>query len=422
MKLFTNALLPTSSTAFKRVNVLFDEKIVKISADEIVSEETPTVIDLRGMILLPGAIDAHTHLIDCLDPAKDISRISKAALLGGWTTLCELSFFDPQPIFEEADLNRKRELADSASYTDLAFWGNVDLEKYPYPAETALSLWNKGAVGLSLLTPSPNPAIPDLSFTEIMDLLIDIYESNTAFAFQGYDHEQGATCGFDSQRDGIKKILRRMQENPIHVPRVASWATIEFINSISKRSDISFAMCISDLMQLFSGIGSGLNHELAESIDPLFDLIRTNKIYMLSNNVAPHPLPPEAAEVFAGAGESLLPYTYLWLLSELWKKRKVPLATVIKMSSENAAKRLGLYPVKGCLDAGSDADFAIYDPNAVTPFTAPDGSIHELAGAFDSVWLRGSKAVSKGKTAARGGAFLHRHTNPKRRHTTTTWI
>lgn len=63
MKLFINASLPTSSAAMKRVNVLFDRQIIKISQDDITSEEEPQVIDLKGKILLPGAIDAHSHLL-----------------------------------------------------------------------------------------------------------------------------------------------------------------------------------------------------------------------------------------------------------------------------------------------------------------------------------------------------------------------
>jgi len=54
MKLLVNALLPTLSVAFKRVNILFDEKIVKISADEIAVDDDVEMLDAKGMIILPG--------------------------------------------------------------------------------------------------------------------------------------------------------------------------------------------------------------------------------------------------------------------------------------------------------------------------------------------------------------------------------
>ncbi|MDP2172225.1 MAG: amidohydrolase family protein [Candidatus Cloacimonadaceae bacterium] len=424
MKLFINASLPTASAALKRVNLLFDETIVKISADDIATEESPEIIDLKGKILLPGGIDAHSHIIHDGEPAKSIAKVSKSALAGGWTTLCELSYFSPAPIFDFHDLERTIQRLNGTSHVDMALWGNVDIGDYPYHAETAQELWAKGVVGIALLTPSPNPAIPDISFTEIMDLFMDIYESDTAFAFQGFDYENHGSFDFASQLDGVKKILRRMQENPIHIPRVASYPSIEFINTISKRSDISFAMCIGDLMKVFGGIdpGSGLSADLEEHQELLFELFRTNKIYMLSNSVSAAAAAPETTEAFLGTHHSLMRHSYLWVLSELWKNRKVPLATCIKMTSENAAKRLGLYPVKGAIEVGSDADFMIYDPEVNTTFKAPDGSKHELTGSIDSVWLRGKEVFSDGKTAPPSGKHISRHTNPKRRYNNTTWI
>jgi len=406
----------------KRVNVLFDETILKVSPDEINSEDISETIDLKGHILLPGAIDAHSHIITSEDAGKAIASVSKAALSGGWTTLAELSYLNPQPVFGLAGLRKLENQINANSFVDMALWGNVDIDGYPYHAEAAQELWANGTVGLALMNPSPNPALKALSFTEIMDLFMDIYESDTAFAFQGYDQDSSRKFSFEAQSAAIKKLLRRMQENPIHVPRVASFPTIEFINSISKRSDISFSMCIADLMKLFSGIDTGLRSDLADYQDLFFDLLRTNKIYMLSNNVSSNASSEGLSEAFAGTSEKLLPHSYLWALSELWKKRKVPLATVIKMTSENTAKRLGIYPVKGSLDAGSDADFVVYDPNRETVWEAPDGSEHQLEGGIESVYLRGKRAFHKGKAAPASGGFLARSTNPKRRHNNKTWI
>jgi allantoinase len=422
MKLFTNASLPTSSSAMKRVNLLFDEKILKISTDEIVAEEISEVVDLKGKVLLPGAVDAHCHIITGKDPAKSIARISKTALTGGWTTLAELSYLNPKPIFTLEDFKLMQDVISQHSFVDMALWGNVNIAAYPYHAETAQELWVAGVVGLALMNPSPNQAITALSFTEIMDLFMEIYESDTAFSFQGYDHEKHETDGFEAHRDAIKKILRRMQENPIHIPKISSFPTIEFINSISKRSDISFSLCISDLMSIYSGISPILPNEMEEFKDMLFDLLRTNKIYVLSNNIENNNLPENLSMAYRGTPEKQAQFSFLWLLSELWQKRKVPLATVLKMSSENPAKRLGIYPQKGCLEAGSDADFVIYDPDKTTSYKADDGTDLTLQGQIESVWLRGTRVIYKGKASPAAGGFLKRTATPKRRHNTTTWF
>jgi len=170
MKLFTNASLPTSSTALKRVNVLFDQKILKISPEPIESEEISQVIDLKGMILLPGGVDAHSHIIREKDPTKSIARVSKAAILGGWTSFAELSYLDPKPITSTEALQAKRKVIEGISHVDMALWGNVDIDDYPYHAEAAQELWGVGAAGIALMNPSPNPQLSALDFTEIMDL------------------------------------------------------------------------------------------------------------------------------------------------------------------------------------------------------------------------------------------------------------
>jgi hypothetical protein len=416
MKIFQNASLPTSSNAFKRVNVLFDDKIIKISADEIASEEPLEVIDLKGKILLPGGVDPHSHIWEAGADLKKIKSATLSALKGGWTTLAEMSYTSANPIFTVQNLQAAIDAASTNSHVDMALWGNVDIGEYPYHAEAALELWNKGVTGLALTAPGVNPAIPEITFTEMMDLFFDIYESDTEFAFQGYDHENHDGYSFPAHLDGIKKILRRMQENPIHIPKVTSFTIIEFINSISKRSDISFSINISDIMhwlcpESFSPLWQC---DFAEYHELLFELLRTNKIYLLSNNAA---ISPAEHEIYRGAPHQMMEYSYLWVLSELWKARKIPLATCIKMTSENAAKRLGIYPQKGCLEAGSDADFVIYDPEGTTEIQTLSGNSLNLSGKIDTVYLRGE---IPGKTPR--GTFTARKQSPKRRHNNSTWI
>ena len=425
MKILSNVSLPTLSNALKRVNILFEDKIIKVSADEIITDEDVEVIDGKGLIILPGAIDPHFHILSKdSEAAFDLSQISKAALEGGWTTIAELSYHTQSPIFSPEALSKKIALLTDNAWTDTALWGHVDISDYPYHAESAQELWSKGIVGLALTAPSPNPAIGEISFTEIMDLFLDIYESDTAFAFQGYDHEAYPEYSFTSQREAIKKLLRRMQENPIHIPRVSSFPTIEFINTISKRSDISFATCICDLLPIFDAeTFAPVNCcDFAESFDLLFELIRTNKIYLLSNCIAPPKTSNKYGEIYTGSNPETLAYSYLWVLSELWKKHKVPLATCIKMTSENAAKRMGIYPQKGSLDPGCDADFVLYNPDTTSNFVSSSGKAFELTGSFPRIYLRGEQVAGDSFTALRKGCFLARSSNPKRRHNHYTWI
>ena len=158
----------------------------------------------------------------------------------------------------------------------------------------------------------------------------------------------------------------------------------------------------------------------AEEKQELIHLVRTNKLYTVSHNAGI--CDEEQEPLFACEAPDLMPYSYLWMLSELWKKRRVPLATVIKMVSENPAKRLGIYPEKGCIAVGSDADFVILDPTVNTIMPLNDHQEMELEGHIDSVWIKGEMAVEMGEILERRGGYLPRMHTPRRRHNKRSWI
>src|SRR5690554_723634 len=154
MRLFTNASLPTGSTALKRVNVLFDEQIIKISTDEIITEEEPEIIDLKGKILLPGAIDIHSHIItDDETLTQDLLAATKSAIKGGWTCLSELSYHTSSPIFDSLDLKKRISMLKDSIHCDMALWAVVVWRNYPYKGEGVQRPGHKGASGFGIRRP-----------------------------------------------------------------------------------------------------------------------------------------------------------------------------------------------------------------------------------------------------------------------------
>jgi predicted amidohydrolase len=177
-------------------------------------------------------------------------------------------------------------------------------------------------------------------------------------------------------------------------------------------------------MAMFNGevFNSENECDFSEYFDLLYELLGTKKIYLISNCSATPAKNADYCELFKGTKPEIFGYSYLWVLSELWKKRKVNLATCIKMTSENAAKRLGIYPQKGCLEAGSDADFVLYNPEVNTIIKTSKAKETELTGSFESIYIKGTKVAGNGFKSLRKGSYIARSSNPKRRHNNTTWI
>lgn len=97
---------------------------------------------------------------------------------------------------------------------------------------------------------------------------------------------------------------------------------------------------------------------------------------------------------------------------------KISASVLCRMLSEEPARMFGLYPQKGVLAVGSDADIVIYDPkrntilSAETQYQNCDYTPYEgfqTAGSVRDVFLRGEHAVADGKVIARGlGRYVPR--------------
>jgi dihydropyrimidinase len=95
------------------------------------------------------------------------------------------------------------------------------------------------------------------------------------------------------------------------------------------------------------------------------------------------------------------------LFSEGVNKGKITLNKFVEVTSTNAAKLFGMYPQKGCIAIGSDADLVVFAPNKEHTISVDshhmnvDYSAYEgwkLKGKFETVLLRGQIAVENGAT------------------------
>ena len=96
---------------------------------------------------------------------------------------------------------------------------------------------------------------------------------------------------------------------------------------------------------------------------------------------------------------------------------RIDLPTLCRALSENPAKLYGLYPRKGCIAAGADADIVVYDPAADHTLRAADMVSRcdytpfegfRTSGSIAAVYLRGMPAVESGVVRDVTGEYLKR--------------
>ena len=103
------------------------------------------------------------------------------------------------------------------------------------------------------------------------------------------------------------------------------------------------------------------------------------------------------------------------------KKRRISLAQMCAYLSENPARLYGMYPKKGALKAGSDADIVVFDPKGNGVITA-ENSLSKCGyepfegmrtvGKIEKVFLRGRLAYQDGEVVLEHtGKFVRRSKN-----------
>jgi len=148
-----------------------------------------------------------------------------------------------------------------------------------------------------------------------------------------------------------------------------------------------------DRQQLWAGLKNGTLSTVATD-----ELCTPRAIKVRSRHVA------DATGGHVGV-ETRLPIIY----TEGVSKRGMSLERFVAVTSSNAAKVLGLYPRKGAIAPGSDADLVVFDPTARRTLRSAD-----LHGSDYSAWdgweVHGwpSLVLLRGKTAVDDGAMLGR--------------
>lgn len=145
--------------------------------------EADELIDARGLVVLPGAIDAHTHFRQD-DPDRSepdpveyegFTAGGMAAAAGGTTTVVEMPQALP-PTCDGATFARKRDLASRDAVVDFALWGGV----VPGEQQAAGAIAEQvelGAVGFKAFLCAGEPLLPAIDDARMVDVLTELSPS-----------------------------------------------------------------------------------------------------------------------------------------------------------------------------------------------------------------------------------------------------
>jgi allantoinase len=343
-------------------------------------------IDAKGRVILPGLVDGHAHLHDpAFTNREDFTTGTRAAAAGGVTTVVEMVLSTPvdtpDRVKAKIELGRRTSLIDFSLHA-----GMMNLNNLPSIAAIA----SLGVRSFKTFTCKPYRTDDHT----LMSLMRETSMRNSILNVHAED-EQTANENFDRlTAEGRKDPMAHVEWKPNMAEERAVRKVVEFSRALKARLHIShmstregveivrknkrlrvkvtaetcphyLTFTRGDMKKQGPYLKMNPSLKGPKDVQALWKGLRDGTIDMVTSEHAPG----ERAEKEVGwtdiwkawggvpAIETMLPV----LLSEGVNKRQLSLMTLQRVCCENPARIFGLYPRKGAIQKGADADLVVAD-------------------------------------------------------------
>jgi len=402
-------------------NVIVDGgKIQSLTHGGLVPDAS-RVVDAGGNLVLPGMIDMHVHFRDPgFTDREDFESGTRGAAAGGVTTVVDMPNTVPSVTSVEA-LKEKIGIADGKAVVDFALIGGAG----ELSAETLRGMATEGIVGFKTFMIA--------RFKELAASDGQMYENFATIA------ETGLPCMIHAENEdivarGIEKAKALGRVDPIahseFRPSVAEDEASMRTIMIAEDSGVHLHLCHMTTKGAAGILGwarkmgrrvSGetsvnyllLNRDDMKKIGPyakidpplrgpedqeaLWKALNEGVIDVLASDHAPYPREDKEKgweNIFNAPSGGTGVETCLPLVLDSMNKGKIGLGRLVEVFSENPAKLLGIYPKKGALLPGSDADIIVVD--ADKEFEIKGENIHskQKVTAFEGFKVKGAPLIT----------------------------
>jgi dihydropyrimidinase len=406
--LFKNGIVVTE-TSNANADLLIDgEKICRIESD-LIPELGTRVVDATGLLVLPGGIDVHVHLdlpMFGTVSSDDHYTGTKAAAFGGTTTVIDFVSQDSDDLVK--NVQTLKEKAESKAAVDFSFHANITHLSSQVEQSIPL-LVDLGVTSIKVFTAYNNRLrLQDGEIFKVMRIARDCGMLTMLHAENGDIIDilvnEAIAGGHRSPRwhaktrpawgavEAVAKgsALSAIADAPLYVVHLNAAGEVDQLEYARKnglkvmgetcpqylffseedldRPDGAKWVCsppvrgLRDQKRLWEGLETGIIQTLATDHCPFFYDGRIPIEYEGS------PIAIPGKELGTGDFTKIpngLPgvqdrLPILW--TEMVSKQRFTMNQFVKLTSTNPARIFGMYPQKGTLSVGSDADIVLWDP------------------------------------------------------------
>ncbi|WBV42156.1 dihydroorotase family protein [Pseudoroseomonas cervicalis] len=362
------------------------ESIAAIGEGEL--PPAASVDDFSGRYILPGLVDGHMHTGSAIG-WPGIEGASMSAAAGGVTTICDMPYDVPRAVTSASIFQEKVEAVHQLSHVDVALYATI---RKSGGVDEIAGLAEAGASAFKLSTYEYDAVrFPRIDHPTMVAAFAEIAKTGLMVAVHNEDQELVERLTAEAKATGRVDPIMHARTRP---PLAETMADLEIFeigletgahvhiahSSVARGFDIAesframgakasgeaciqyLCMTEEDLVRL-KGFGKcNPPFRTAEEVERMWAAFAAGKIAYVSTDHAPWQREKKLGDdIFAcGAGLTGL-QSFAPLMFSLLRERGLPLTLMAKYCAENTARYHGLFPKKGAIRLGSDADFLVME-------------------------------------------------------------
>jgi dihydropyrimidinase len=428
-----------TADAERKADVLVrDGKVAEVGEGVAGGED---VIDATGMLVLPGVVDPHTHLL--LDTgtartADDFESGSASAAAGGVTTYLDFAPQLPGQTFGQA-LGARLNLIEGRSHVDYGIHLNItqladgwerDLEALVNAGVTSAKVYTtyrdtifyaddwtwyrlmerSGEAGLLVQVHAENDAIVTGKTQELLR------QGKSGLAYHG--SARPAVAEVEAVSRGL--VFSEQTGSPIYFVHLSSPGSVDLITAARDQGVQAISETCPHYLVLDDSVYAGPDAARYLMTPPLRDRrsqarlwtqLMHQQIHSLGSDHCGFSLAQrEGVDNFSQVSPGIpgVETSLLLLYTFGVVERHMSLRHLVWLLCANPAKIFGLWPRKGDIRPGSDADLVLFDPRPSRSLSAAE--LHSRAGfsPYEGLKVTGKvhTTICRGQVIYRDGAVL----------------
>lgn len=363
-------------------------KVTSIAAAGSLAPAAEQVIEAKGLVALPGVVDEHVHMMDPGHTEReDFTTGTLAAAYGGVTFVMEHHRTEP-PVYDVEELKRKRDYLAEKSVVDFGLKGGVA----PDNRSELRKMWAEGITGFKLFTCGLHGA-PAMLPGPLYYALKEIASFNGAALVHAEEDSLTKWAETELKAAGRKDYLShfdwrsemgemyaiqdvldtaRLTGATVVFAHVSSPRLVELINKARGAGVRAYVetcphylfLSTEDLKAKGPWVKCAPSVRAPEDVVAMWRCLNDGLIHTIGSDHCPYPKEEKArGEGDIWEAPNGLPgvETSLRLLLTGVAQGKTTLERAMTVMSTNPARLWGLYPNKGRLGPGADADIVLVD-------------------------------------------------------------